>query len=194
MKRVLFYSLLVLGSFGNLCQAANYEIDPAHSMVIFKINHLGVSNTYGRINEPKGHFVFDEKKPEDLKVEIEMDVQKLDTFNQKRDEHLKGPDFFNSAQFAKITFKSKSAKKKGAHQYQVQGDLTLKGVTKPMTLTVTHVGTGKDPWGGTRSGFDTEFEIKRSDFGMNFMLPKKEAPGVGDSVKLLVSVEGILKP
>ena len=115
-----------------------------------------------------------------------MKVESIDTHNAKRDQHLKSPDFFNAKQFPAITFKSKQVKKSSKDTYEVTGDLTIHGVTRPVTVKVTNTGSGKDPMGANRIGFETIFTIKRSDFGMKFMLGP-----VSDEIRLIVSIEGI---
>src|SRR5262249_11217423 len=102
------------------------------------------------------------------------------------DQHLKGPDFFNVKQFPTMSFKSSKMKAVDARTYEVTGDLTLHGVTRPVTVTLERIGTAKGMGGETRTGFETTFTIKRSDFGMKYMIP-----AVGDEVKVIVAVEGV---
>ena len=117
---------------------------------------------------------------------MQAEIKNVDTAVEKRDTQLKSPDFFNAGEHPTISFKSKSVKKLKEAVYEVSGDLTLLGKTLPITTEVHATGAGKDPWGGFRMGFETSFSIKRSDFGMNFMMG-----GVSDEVNLTVSVEGI---
>jgi polyisoprenoid-binding protein YceI len=122
----------------------------------------------------------------DLKgLTIEIDAASINTGNKKRDDHLKGPDFFNVKQFPKLTFKSTKVEKKG-DAYSVTGDLTIHGVTKSVTVDVKKTGMGKDPWGNERIGFTTNFTIKRSDYGITHM-----ANGLSDEVQLMLSAEAI---
>ena len=171
-------------------ESATYKIDASHTAVVFKISHLGFSHTYGQFPDVAGSFTINESKPEKSTLELSMDVDKINTFDAKRDKHLKSPDFFNSKQFPKITFKSKSVKKVSANNYEISGDLTMHGVTKPLTFTFVRSRTGQDPWGNTRTGGDTTFKVKRSDFGMTYMQGENQ---IGDEVELIVSVEGIRK-
>ena len=168
--------------------ADTYVVDPIHSPLIFKIKHLGVSNFYGRFNEVTGTFTVDEKNPAASSVEINIKTESVDTNNPERNTHLKSPDFFNAKEFPVITFKSKKIKETAKDNYEVTGDLTLHGVTKPLAVKLTRIGTGKDPWGGFRMGFESTFTIKRSDFDMKFM-----ADLVGDEVQLMLSIEGVKK-
>lgn len=164
--------------------AASYKVDPVHSMVIFKVKHMGAGNFYGRFNQVSGTFTIDDADPSKSRVEFEVKADSIDTANKQREDHLKGPDFFNVVQFPAITFKGKEVKKSGEGAYEVAGDLTLHGVTKPLKAKVEHVGSGKGRGGGAIAGFEATFTVKRSDFGMNFMVGP-----LGDEVHLIVSVE-----
>ena len=175
------------GGFLNPAAAAEtYKLDPAHTSVIFRVKHLGVAYVYGRFNGPSGSFVFDGATPANSSIEIQVNAQNIDTAVEKRDNHLRSPDFFNAAEYPLIHFKSTSVKKAGSDSYEISGDLSLLGKTRPIAVKARPTGEGKDPWGNYRRGFETSFTIKRSDFGMNFMMG-----GVGNEVLLTVSVEGI---
>jgi polyisoprenoid-binding protein YceI len=117
---------------------------------------------------------------------MQAEAKNIDTAVEKRDNHLKSPDFFNAGEFPLVSFKSNSVKKLSESTYEVSGDLTLLAKTRPITVEVHATGAGKDPWGNFRRGFETSFSIKRSEFGMGFMMG-----GVSDEVNLTVSVEGI---
>jgi polyisoprenoid-binding protein YceI len=184
MKLLALISALALS--GPAFAADTYKIDPAHTSIVFKISHLEFSHVYGMIPGTEGKFVIDEKKPEKSSLEFTMKMDQITTNDKKRDEHLHSPDFFNVKQFPTATFKSKSVKKDGDKGYDVTGDLTMHGVTKPVSFTFTRLGTGKDPWGNIRTGGDVMLKIKRSDFGMTFMNDGK----VGDEVDLMISTEG----
>jgi polyisoprenoid-binding protein YceI len=166
--------------------AETYKLDPAHTSIVFRVKHLGIAYVFGRFNGPTGAFVLDESAPSKSAVEIQAETKNIDTAVEKRDTHLKSPDFFNAGEYPLVSFKSKSVKKLSETTYEVSGDLTLLGKTRPMTVEVNATGAGKDPWGNFRRGFETSFSIKRSDFGMGFMMG-----GVSDEVNLTVSVEGI---
>ena len=166
--------------------SGTYQIDPVHSSVVFGVKHLGVAWFYGTFNEVKGSFTLDEKEPAKSTVEIEIPVASIDTRSEKRDGHLKSADFFSADEFPTIRFKStKVAKAKDG--YQVDGDLTLHGVTKPISFVTTLVGTSQEK--GTRTGFGVDTTIRRSEFGMTFMLPD----GLGDEVRLLFGIEGTIR-
>jgi polyisoprenoid-binding protein YceI len=167
--------------------AESYKVDRDHSIVLFSIEHLGLSHVHGRFNETSGSIVVDDANPAKSSVDIEVKADSLDTNAPKRDAHLKSPDFFNVKQFPTIAFKSKSVKKSGDEEFEVAGDLTVHGVTKPVTVKVSHIGSGADPWGGQRSGFETTFKIKRSDYDMKYMI----GAGLGDEVEITVAIEGV---
>lgn len=163
--------------------ASDYVIDPVHSAVIFRIKHNQAAFNYGRFNGIDGVVMYDEAEGV-TSVKVNVDTASVDTANKNRDDHLRSPDFFNAKQFPKITFKSTSVKKNGEHAYDVTGDFTLNGVTKPLTVTLDHTGSGKTMQGGDVAGFETTFTIVRSEFGMTKFLP-----GVGDEVRLMIGLE-----
>jgi len=170
-------------------QAADtYTVDPVHTAALFKIKNLGVSYTYGRFNDVSGTVAFDAANPAASKVDITIQAGSVDTFNQKRDAHLANPDFFDAKQFPVLKFVSTAFKKVDDNTFDVTGDFTLHGVTKPITIKAVKIGEGKDPWGGYRIGFESTFTIKRSDFGMTKMME-----AVGDDVTVTFSTEGIKK-
>ncbi len=166
--------------------AETYKVDTTHTYILFKINHLNVGNSYGRINGPTGSFVWDDANPAGSRFEIEVSAANVDTDNDKRDKHLRGPDFFNAAEHNAIAFRSTAVKKTGPETFEIMGQLNLLGQSHPITVNATKTGHGKDPWGNYRRGFETTFTIKRSQWGMNFM-----QSGLGDEVEITVSLEGI---
>jgi polyisoprenoid-binding protein YceI len=164
--------------------AATYKADAAHSTILFKAKHLNTGYVFGRFNSFAAQVNYDESKPEALAVEATVQVDSIDTGNTKRDSHLKSPDFFSAKEFPAITFKSKSARSAGENKFEVAGDLTLHGVTKPVTVTVEK--TGASTKMGERVGWLSTFTVKRSDFGMTFM-----PEGVSDEIELIVSMETV---
>ncbi|HEY6987787.1 MAG TPA: YceI family protein [Bryobacteraceae bacterium] len=170
---------------------SQYQIDPAHSSLQFSIRHLMVSNVRGTFTGVRGTVTFDPAQPERTMVEAEIDVNTISTNDEKRDEHLKSADFFDVAQFPHMTFRSTKVEKKGPNSYSLTGNLTLHGVTMPVTVEVEEVSEeGKDPWGNTRIGASAKAKLKRSDFGLTWNAPL-EAGGflVGDDVKLDFELE-----
>jgi len=184
---VCILAVISLGFFNNALFAADtYNVDTDHTYIMFRVKHLDVGYSYGRFNGPSGTFVFDESLPSNSSIEMQVKTEGVDTNVEKRDNHLRSPDFFNAAEHPVITFKSTSVKKTSSDSYAVAGNLTLLGTTRPISMVARDTGAGKDPWGNYRRGFETTFTIKRSEFGMNFMLG-----GVSDDVDITVSVEGI---
>lgn len=182
---------LVLGLIGAYALSASaadtFKVDAVHSFVLFSVQHLGIANTYGRFNDISGIVVFDRDNPSKSSVELSVPVESLDTHNSIRDKSLKSPDFFDAKQFPTMTFKSTRVEGSG-DTLKVSGDLTIHGVTKPVTVDFRKGGEGKGVFGEMRGGGETRFTIKRSDFGMNF-----EQGEVGDQVDIILSLEGIKK-
>jgi len=181
--------ILVVALMGALVLSANaadtFKLDPVHSFVLFSVQHLGIANTYGRFNDISGTVVFDKDNPSKSSVEVSVPVESLDTNNAKRDQSLKSPDYFNAKQFQTITFKSTKVEGSG-DTLKVSGDLTIRGMTKPLTVDFKKGGEGKGVFGEMRGGGETRFTIKRSDFGMNF-----QQGAVGDEVTIILSLEGV---
>lgn len=167
-------------------QAANFTIDGGHSSVLFRIKHFGVSNFYGRFNSVKGEIAWDAKNVEKSSISIEIDAASVDSNSKDRDNHLRNADFLNAKEFPTLTFKSKSVKKNG-EQLEVTGDFTMHGVTKSITTLVDFTGEGETVY-GYRAGFETSFEIKRSDYGVSGLLE-----GLSDNVRITVALEGVKK-
>ena len=189
----LILALLIIGFTGNtqLADAADtYEIDTAHSMILFRAKHKGVSYNYGRFNEFTGKITMDEADIAKSMVEFEIKTASVDTANNKRDQHLRSPDFFSAKQFPVITFKSTKVnmKEEKEDMLEVTGDLELLGVKKSITVDVAITGKGKGQRGESLIGFESIFTIKRSEFGMTY------GPGaVSDDIRLIVTIEAIQK-
>lgn len=166
--------------------ATKFGVDSVHSVVVFRVGHMGVANMYGTIPAPSGSYAIDFANPSASTIDISIDADKIDSGNEKRDEHLRSPDFFNSKQFPKITFKATGFEKTGDKTMNVKGDLTMMGVTKPVDVKLEVLGEGETPQ-GYKNGFEATFSIKRSDFGMTKYLEKN---AIGDDVKLVVAIEG----
>jgi polyisoprenoid-binding protein YceI len=175
------------GAGATEAQAQTFKVDPVHSAVVFRIHHFNAGMFWGRFNAPSGTVNWDAQDPTKSTFDITIPVKNLDTGNAKRDQDLSGPDFFNSKQYTDVTFKSTSVRKAAAENtYEVAGDLTLKGVTKPVTATIEQTGIGKGTRGETRAGFEATFTINRKDFGVSG-LPN----GLGDEVKIIAGLEGV---
>jgi polyisoprenoid-binding protein YceI len=168
-----------------------FDIDTVHSSAVFRIQHAGVSNFHGVFEKITGSVTWDKASPESLKIDATIDAASVDSGNDGRDKHLAGPDFFNSKEHPSITFKSSAVKKTGDNTFDVTGDLTLIGKTKPVTIKVVHTGE-KDAGArfGYRAGFDATFTIKRSDFGMTYGVAQGT---LGDEVTLMVGFAAVRK-
>ena len=165
--------------------ADTYGVDAVHSSVVFRVKHMNTSYAWGRFNDLSGSFSLDPAAPAQSKLQFTVKADSVDTGNAKRDQHLKGPDFFNAVQFKTISFVSKSVAKAG-DAYEVNGDLTVHGVTKPVTVKLTPTGAGKGPTGAAIAGIEANFTVKQSEFGIT-----KMAAAIGDDVWVNVSVEGV---
>ena len=182
--------LLLLIGFAGITQLADaadaYEIDTAHSMIIFRAKHNNVSYNYGRFNEFSGEITMDETDVSKSTVEFEVKAASVDTGNEKRDQHLRSSDFFSAKQFPVITFKSTkvSAKEGEEDMLEVTGDLELHGVKKSITVDVEITGRAKGRDGESLIGFESIFTIKRSEFGMTYGIGP-----ISDEIRLIVSIE-----
>ncbi|MEJ2419749.1 MAG: YceI family protein [Exilibacterium sp.] len=152
--------------------AENYKIDSkgAHAAIQFKIKHLGYSWLLGRFNTFDGSFSYDESKPEASTVAVTIKTASVDSNHAERDKHLRGEDFLNVEKFPEAKFVSTSFKNLEGGKALLKGNLTLHGVTKPITIDVNHIGAGKDPWGGYRRGFEGHTTITLKDFGIDYDL------------------------
>jgi polyisoprenoid-binding protein YceI len=177
---------LLAGDAAGGPKSESFKADPVHSTVIFRIKHLGASYTYGRFNDMSGSFTLDSASPAGNTFDLQIAAASVDTNSADRDKHLRGPDFFDAEKFASIRFKGSAARRLGSTSLEVEGRLTLHGVTKPVTVKIDLIGRGKGFKGETRAGFECVFTVKRSDFGMTKLMGP-----VGDDVRLIVSVEGI---
>lgn len=162
-------------------EAVTYTVDSVHSGVLFKIQHLGAGMVYGQFLDFSGSVA---ESATGLDVKFEVKTASVFTNNKQRDDHLRSPDFFNAKEFPTLKLETTSSKKIGK-KFQVVGNITLHGVTKEVLITVEPTGTGKGMKGEVLKGYHTEFTIKRSDFGMNFM----QDGALGDNVKVIIAVE-----
>ena len=171
-----------------LAEPEQYQLDTkgSHAFIQFKIQHLGYSWLLGRFNEFSGGFSLDPDAIESSKVKVTIEMDSVDSNHAERDKHLRGEDFFNVGKFPTATFKSTGVEKTGDKTAKLTGDLTLKGVTKPIVLDVSYVGGGKDPWGGYRQGFEATTELRLKDFNIDY-----ELGPASQVVQLYISAEGI---
>ncbi len=169
-------------------QAADYVIDTkgSHAAINFKIPHLGFSWLTGRFNKFSGTFSYDEQEPEQAKVSLTIDVSSIDSNHAERDKHLRNKDFLHTGKFPKSRFVSTAYEEKADGNGSLTGNLTLRGITRPIIIAVKKVGAGNDPWGGYRQGFSGTTKLVLKDFGIDFNLGKASR-----EVELELYVEGI---
>jgi polyisoprenoid-binding protein YceI len=180
-------ALTLCGALLARARADDFAIDPYHSSISFQISHLGLTYVHGRFNEFSGDFNLDKADAAKSSFNLTIKTASVDTNNAKRDAHLRSPDFFDVKQNPTMTFKSTAVKAAG-EGYRVTGNLTLNGVTRPLTFTLEGGKAAEFPKGTVRIGFHTHFTLKRSDFEM-----KKMVGPLGDEVKVYVGFEGVKK-
>ncbi len=196
MKKILFaLGLMVCATLAAPAVAATFTIDRAHSGVGFKVKHLMVSNVRGSFNDFAGTVVYDPADPKSWQVEATIQATSIDTGDSKRDDHLRSADFFDVATHPTLTFKSTGVTANKDGTYLLTGDLTMHGVTKPVTLNLEANGMIKDPWGTTKAGFTATGKLNRTDFGLTWN-KALETGGVvvGEEITLMLEVEANLQP
>jgi polyisoprenoid-binding protein YceI len=174
--------------------ARAYAIDKVHSEVGFQVRHL-LTRVRGRFSDFSGSVRFDQSQPEQSSVSLTIDAATVDTNNVDRDRHLRSDDFFAVETFPTITFTSAHIVRTGEDTYDVIGPLTIRGVTRDVTLPVNFLGIAKDPWGNARAAFEADITINRKDFGLTWNAAL-ETGGflVGDHVKIGLSIQAIAEP
>jgi polyisoprenoid-binding protein YceI len=166
-----------------------YQIDPKHSAASFKVRHMMIANVGGEFNNVTGTVEFDQAKPDQSRINASIDANSLHTGDPQRDAHIKGGDFFNVAQFPTITFRSSKVAAAGSG-YTVAGDLTLLGVTKPVTLKVESVSPEiTDPWNLQRRGLSATTTFNRKDFGMGWNAPAGGGVMLSENVEITLDLE-----
>ncbi len=185
MKR-LFATVLAFGLSGVAGQvyAADYNIDKKgqHAFVTFKVSHLGYSYIMGRFNNFDGSFKFDANNPSASNTGVTINVDSIDTNHAERDKHLRSADFFNADKYPVITFNSTSYEAGSGGNAVLKGELSIRDVTRPVSIDVKHIGEGKDPWGGYRSGFEGSVAVSSSDYGL---------PDWVGNIDIYLSIEGV---
>ncbi|MBC8412451.1 MAG: polyisoprenoid-binding protein [Nitrospira sp.] len=191
MKKLITIFLLTLILSISPAEAVKYTLDSAHTTVGFSIKHMVISNVKGTFSKFTGEFELDDNN--NLKdASAVISVDSIDTNIEKRDAHLKNPDFFDAAKYPEITFTTTSIESNGEQKYTITGNLTMHGVTKSIDLKAEILGPIKDPWGNTRTGLVAHGILNRRDFGLNYS-KMLEAGGlvVGDEVTISFDGEGI---
>ncbi|MGD6779444.1 MULTISPECIES: YceI family protein [Bacillaceae] len=167
-----------------------WNVDKSHSTVDFSVKHMMFATVKGGFQEYDATIVADPTDLTTADIEFTVDVASIDTRSSDRDAHLRSADFFDVDNHPKMTFKATSIEKTDDNEYNVTGDLTLRGTTKPETFSVVFEGTGQDPWGNEKAGFAVEGKLKRSDYGLTWNAPL-EAGGVlvGDQIKIALQLQ-----
>jgi len=185
--------LLASGLLGSISQAATYELDVSHSSIGFSVRHMLISNVKGNFKEFSGSVEYAGESAADIKASAEIVVASIDTDNQKRDDHLRNPDFFDAEKFPSISFKTTRVDGTLPNVTLV-GDLTIRGVTKEVSIPVEFVGPITDPWGNERIGFSGDTTINRQDFGVSWSNTMDNGGlVVSDEVKLVIEAEAVKK-
>jgi polyisoprenoid-binding protein YceI len=189
MRSFKFLLPLVLLTQTAIAAPVEWAFDASHSRIGFSVAHLVISEVSGQFKQATGKFLIDDADLTKSKVDLTIQATSIDTGDEKRDEHLRKPDFFDVAKFPTLQFKSTKIVKSGA-SYKLSGDLTIKGVTKPVTLDATLSNSVKSPWGKEVRGAKLSGKIKRADFGLTYNAAL-EAGGVviGEEVMLDIQVE-----
>jgi polyisoprenoid-binding protein YceI len=167
-----------------------WSIDPMHSEVQFKVKHLVISTVSGFFKSFEGSLETDGDDFENADITFALNIDSIDTNQTQRDEHLKSAEFFDAAQYPQITFKSTSFTKKDDEEYELKGDLTIKGVTKPVILAAEFGGSTDDFYGNTKAGFEVTGKINRKEFGLTWDgVTEAGSIVVGEDIKLLINIQ-----
>lgn len=173
--------------------AETYNVDATHSEANFKVRHM-MSSVTGSFNDFKATVSLDRENPAASSVDFTINTASLDTDNENRDKHLKSADFFEVDKYPTIAFKSTKIAPAGKDSYKVTGNLTIRDVTKVVTLPVAFLGFGKDPWGNERAGFEIETTLNRKDYGLNWNKALDQGGFLlADDVKVMISLETVKK-
>lgn len=187
LKVSIVISLAVIFVCSSLpLKAADYSLDPAHTSLVFRAKHMDIGYVYGMFLDVSGDIEYEPGEPTDTTMDIRAKTDSVFTNVKKRDNHLKGTDFFNAEQYPEIKFVSKSVEAEDDNTLSVTGDLTLRGVSQEKTINVELTGSGKGPQGKFRRGFHTTFTINRMNYNMDYM-----PSGISKTIKLIFSGEAI---
>ncbi len=166
MKNLLVAAIVVL--FSNLMMSqSSWNVDQSHSSINFSVGYLGISSVTGNFKKYDGNIKTNVSDFSDAKISFTVEVSSINTEIEARDNHLRSPDFFDAAKFSKMTFESTSFKKKGKNKFVLEGNLSIKAVTKKVSFDVVYGGTAKDNYGNERVGMSLNGKVKRSDYQIN---------------------------
>ena len=193
MKRFNTILVAALIAAAPVLAAETYNVDAIHSEANFKVRHM-MSSVTGSFNDFKATVSLDRENPAASSVDFTINTASIDTDNENRDKHLKSADFFEVDKYPTIAFKSTKIAPAGKDSYKVTGNLTIRDVTKVVTLPVTFLGFGKDPWGNERAGFEIETTLNRKDYGLNWNKALDQGGFLlADDVKVTISLEAVKK-
>ena len=171
-----------------------WTLDASHSEIEFSARHLMISNVKGRFSNPVGSLTYNAKNPKAFDLQVEIPIATIDTRNEQRDAHLRSPDFFDAEKFPTMAFKGSRVIGDITGDFKLVGDLTIRGVTREVTLDVTAEGAGGDPWGNDRLGFSAVAKIDRKEFGLVWnQLLETGGVAVGDTIKIIINTE-LMRP
>jgi polyisoprenoid-binding protein YceI len=169
-----------------------WTIDPAHSSVAAVAQHLGISSVHGRFTDFAGRIEIAPDEVEKSRVEAVIQASSIDTGNGMRDGHLRSPDFLDVETYPQISYRSSGLTVAGSDRWTVHGELTLHGVVRPVDLDLAYLGTGPDPWGGTRAAFRATTELRREDFAMNYnQVLQAGIAAVGTTLKVELDIQAV---
>lgn len=193
MKKMITYIIAAFVLLTTPVFAQTWTVDPAHTSADFSIEHMAISRVTGSFDQVTGDLVFDKDGNHPESVNISIDVASINTGVDKRDEHLKSPDFFDVKTYPTMSYTSDNIISQGEGRYKVEGTLTMHGVSKPVTLAVEGLQRNeKDPWGNTRKGAHVTAELNRKDFGIvyNAVLESGNLM-IGETVDVVINLEFI---
>ncbi|MEU2563514.1 YceI family protein [Streptomyces longispororuber] len=183
--------VLVRAGGNELPPPGPWTVDPAHSSVGAVAQHLGISSVHGRFTAFSGRVEVAEDVAKS-RVEAVIRADSIDTGNSMRDDHLRGPDFLDVAAHPEITYRSTGLEPAGTDRWTVRGELAMRGVVRPVDLDLTYLGTGADPWGGTRAAFRATAELRREDFAMNYnQVLRAGIAAIGTTLKVELDIQAV---
>jgi polyisoprenoid-binding protein YceI len=190
MKKTFIALASLLVTASAMSQTTTWKTDNAHSAVKFSVSHLVVSDVEGTFKVFNGTVLSAKPDFTDAKIDFSVDVNSINTDNGDRDKHLKSDDFFNAEKYPQMSFKSVSLKKVSGNKYVLEGDLTIRDITKRVKFDVTYGGTVKDPWGNTKAGFKATGKINRFDYNLKWnTLTEAGGAVVGKEVSITINLE-----
>ena len=173
----------------------SWTIDPAHTEVNFTVRHMMISNVRGQFQKVNGTVEFDEAHPASSLVNVQIEAASVNTKEEKRDAHLRSPDFFDAEKYPYLTFKSKRVEVKDANHARLIGDLTIRDMAREVALDVEYNGSAKSPWGATSAGFSAKTTIKRKDWNLNWNVALETGGWlVGDDIHINIELEIVKQP